>query len=247
MIQDFRFAFRQLLKSPGFTFIAVVTLALAIGVNSAIFALINGVVLRPMVPVRPQEVVNVFTARQSANHDYRQFSYTEFRELRENSSEVFTDLAALEFAVAGIGSDHEMRRSFAFLTSENFFSMMGNLETGKPFPYPGRIITVVHPSDDGQDGRVRIEFYAKPAPNPNPSPAVTPAPLATPAPRVGPGPISTPKDELPEALAKVKTKKGTVVVDVSALTSRRLEGIHGTGDAKLELASFSGTIHLQKQ
>jgi putative ABC transport system permease protein len=125
MIQDFRFALRQLIKSPGFTIIAVVTLALAIGVNSAIFALINGVVLRPMVPVRPQEVVNVFTARQSANHDYRQFSFTEFRELRENSQEVFADLAALEFAVAGIGKDNEMRRSFAFLTSENFFSMMG--------------------------------------------------------------------------------------------------------------------------
>src|SRR6202140_1412795 len=132
MIQDFRFAFRQLIKSPGFTIVAVITLALAIGVNSAIFALINGVVLRPMVPVRPQEVVNVFTARQSANHDYRQFSHTEFRELRENSQEVFADLAALEFAVAGIGADHEMRRSFAFLTSENFFSMMGVQ------PYRGR-------------------------------------------------------------------------------------------------------------
>src|SRR5947207_4687630 len=132
MIQDFRFAFRQLIKSPGFTVIAVVTLALAIGVNSAIFALINGVVLRPMVPVRPQEVVNVFTARQSANHDYRQFSYTEFRELREHGQEIFADLAALEFAVAGIGNDHEMRRSFAFLTSENFFSLMGVQ------PYRGR-------------------------------------------------------------------------------------------------------------
>lgn len=125
MIQDFRFALRQLLKSPGFTFIAVLTLALAIGVNSAVFALINGVVLRPMVPVRPQEVVNVFTARQNATHDYRQFSHSEFRELRENGREVFADVAALEFAVAGIGKDHEMRRSFAFLTSENFFSMMG--------------------------------------------------------------------------------------------------------------------------
>jgi predicted permease len=125
MIQDFRFAFRQLLKSPGFTAIAVLTLALAIGVNSAVFALINGVVLRPMVPVRPQEVVNVFTARQSATHDYRQFSHNEFLELRENGREIFADVAALEFAVAGIGQEHEMRRSFAFLTSENFFSMMG--------------------------------------------------------------------------------------------------------------------------
>src|SRR5437016_12186590 len=125
MIQDFRFAFRQLLKSPGFTTVALMTLALAIGVNSAIFAMVKATVLHPVVPVRPNEVVNVFTARQNASHDYRQFSYTEYRELRENGGDVFSDVAALEFAVAGIGRDHEMRRSFAFLTSENYFSMMG--------------------------------------------------------------------------------------------------------------------------
>src|SRR6266513_66720 len=132
MIQDFKFAFRQLLKSPGFTSVAVMTLALAIGVNSAIFALVNGVVLHSPVPLRPHEVVNVFTARQNASHDYRQFSYTEYRELRDNAGDVFADVAALEFAVAGIGRDHEMRRSFAFLTSENFFSLMGTK------PYRGR-------------------------------------------------------------------------------------------------------------
>ncbi len=125
MIQDFKFAFRQLFKSPAFTAVAVLTLALAIGVNSAIFAIINGAVLRPMVPVKPQEVVNVFTARQNASHDYRPFSYNEFRELRENSSDVFSDVAALEFALAGIGRDEGMKRSFAFLTSDNFFTMMG--------------------------------------------------------------------------------------------------------------------------
>jgi putative ABC transport system permease protein len=125
MIQDFKFAFRQLLKSPGFTAVAVLTLALAIGVNSAIFSLINSVVLHPMVPLRPQEVVNVFNCRQNANHDYRQFSYNEYRELRQDGGDLFVDLAALEFAVAGIGRDHEMRRSFAFLTSENYFSLMG--------------------------------------------------------------------------------------------------------------------------
>src|SRR5213595_3825333 len=132
MIHDFKFAVRQLFKAPGFTAVAVLTLALAIGVNSAIFALINGVVLHPVVPLRPSEVVNVFTARQNASHDYRQFSYNEFRELREDGGEVFANVAALEFAVAGIGRDHEMRRSFAFLTSENYFSMMGVQ------PYRGR-------------------------------------------------------------------------------------------------------------
>jgi predicted permease len=77
------------------------------------------------VPVKPQEVVNVFTARQNANHDYRQFSYNEYLELRENGKEVFGDVAAFAFTVAGIGAEHEMRRSFAFLTSENFFNLMG--------------------------------------------------------------------------------------------------------------------------
>src|SRR5256712_11666995 len=84
MMQDYRFALRQLLKTAGFTTVAALTLALAIGVNSAIFALINGVVLKPVVPVRPAEVVNVFTARQNASRDYRQFSYNEYREMREN-------------------------------------------------------------------------------------------------------------------------------------------------------------------
>src|SRR5438477_3171665 len=129
MTQDFKFALRQLLKSPSFTTIAVLTLALAIGVNSAIFALVNSLVLHSAVPRRPEEVVNVFTARQNASHDYRPFSYNEYRDLRDNGGEVFADLAALEFAVAGIGRDHEMRRSFAFLTSENYFSLMGT----KPF------------------------------------------------------------------------------------------------------------------
>jgi predicted permease len=124
MFQDFRFAFRQLLKTPGFTAIAVLTLAVAIGVNSAIFALVNSVILRPVVPVRPAEVVNVFTARQGAAHDYRPFSYNEFTTLRENN-EVFTDVAAMGFSLAGIGRDGSMQRSFVFLSSDNFFSLMG--------------------------------------------------------------------------------------------------------------------------
>src|SRR6266487_1304304 len=124
-MNDLKFALRQLRKSPGFTSLAIITLALGIGVNSAIFALINGVVLHSTIPLRPDEVVNVFTVRQNASHDYRQFSHTEYRELRENGGDIFADVAALEFAVAGIGQDQNMRRSFAFLTSENFFSFMG--------------------------------------------------------------------------------------------------------------------------
>src|SRR5205809_7204333 len=117
MIPDFRFAVRQLLKAPGITTVAMLTLALAIGVNSAIVALSDGVVLKPVVPVRPNEVVNVFTARQNASHDYRQFSYNECRELRESGGDVFVNVASLEFAVAGIGRDLDMQASFSFHNS----------------------------------------------------------------------------------------------------------------------------------
>ncbi|CAN5564269.1 ABC transporter permease [soil metagenome] len=76
------------------------------------------------MPLRPHEVVNVFTAKQSANRDYRQFSYAEFQTLRENS-EVFSDVVAVQFGLAGIGREEAMKRSTAFLTSENSFTMMG--------------------------------------------------------------------------------------------------------------------------
>ena len=124
MIQDFRFAVRQLIKAPGFTAVAVFTLALAIGVNSAIFALINGAILRPVVPLKPEEVVNVFNARQAANKEYRQFSWNEYQAVKEGT-EVFADVAAVQFALAGLGRDEGMRRSFAFFASDNFFSMLG--------------------------------------------------------------------------------------------------------------------------
>src|SRR2546430_14320294 len=123
MMQDFKFAIRQLLNTPGFTSVAVLTLALAIGVTSAIFALINGVLLKPVVPVRPAEVVNVFPARQNASHDYRQFSHNEYRQLRENGGDGFVDVAGVEFPAARVGPEHKIKRSFAFLPSGNYFPM----------------------------------------------------------------------------------------------------------------------------
>jgi hypothetical protein len=87
---------------------------------------------------------------------------------------------------------------------------------------------------------------AKPAPVASPATAAKAQPAPPPTPTVGPGPIVV--EVNPQVITKIKTKKGgPVVVDLSGVSLRRLEGIHGTGDAKLELASFSGTIHLQKQ
>jgi predicted permease len=134
MIADIKFAARTLAKTPGFTFIAIFTLALAIGVNSALFSLVHGVILRPVIPVRPEEVVNVFTAKKGASKDYRQFSYAEYMALRNDRS-AFSDVAAMNPILAGIGQDDAMRRSFAFQVSDNYFSMLGTT------PAAGRFFT----------------------------------------------------------------------------------------------------------
>ena len=58
-MNDLKFAFRQLLKNPGFTAVAVLTLALGIGANTAIFSLVNAVLLRPMAVQKPEEIVSI--------------------------------------------------------------------------------------------------------------------------------------------------------------------------------------------
>ncbi len=63
-------------------------------------------------------------------------------------------------------SSLEALQEDTFYSTENFVNMMGNLESGRAISYVGRIIPVVHASEDGQDGHVHIEFYGKPAANP---------------------------------------------------------------------------------
>ena len=112
-------------KSPGFVAVAVLTLALAIGVNSAVFSLINGLILRPVIPHKPAEVVSVFTARKESNRDYRQFSFAEYQDARDGE-DTFSDVTAVNFSLAGVARDREpMHRAFVFVVADNFFRFMG--------------------------------------------------------------------------------------------------------------------------
>ena len=94
---DLRFAFRQLLKNPGFTAVAVLTLALGIGANTAIFTIINTVLLRSLPVKDPEELVQVVLTSGSPRPEYT-FSYPFYERLRESGH----SLAGL-FAAGGVG------------------------------------------------------------------------------------------------------------------------------------------------
>src|SRR5438034_9119653 len=98
-MNDFKFAFRQLLKNPGFTAVAVLTLALGIGANTAIFNLVNAVLLRPMAVQKPEEIVWISASTGPAGPP-ESSSYLDYLDFRDSSRDVLTGVAA----VSGIPS-----------------------------------------------------------------------------------------------------------------------------------------------
>ena len=84
-MNDLRFAFRQLLKNPGFTAVAVLTLALGIGANTAIFTIINTVLLRSLPVKNPEELVQVVVTSGSPRPNYS-LSYPFYQRLRDNGN-----------------------------------------------------------------------------------------------------------------------------------------------------------------
>src|SRR6266511_3876999 len=134
MIRDFKFAFRQLLKAPGFTIAAVIVLALGIGANSTVFSLVNTLLFAPPAYARPHELVQVFSQDKTSPKTYRGFSYPTYRDIREQNG-VFTDAMAYNLALVGIGQKGDTRRAFASIVSSNYFSVLGVL------PAQGRVFS----------------------------------------------------------------------------------------------------------
>src|SRR5437588_11761032 len=103
LLQDLRYALRQLFKSPGFAAVVIVTLALGIGANTAVFSLLDQVLLRSL-PVKDADRLVILqmtgkdTGRLSARTDHKfYFSYPMYRDLRDRNS-VFGGLIATDFA-----------------------------------------------------------------------------------------------------------------------------------------------------
>jgi predicted permease len=124
MTQDFRFAFRQLRKSPGFTAAAATVLALGIGVNTAIFSLVNAMLFQPPAYERPSEIVQVFSQDKKDPRNFRAFSYPTFSDIRDRNS-VFSGVMAHDTTVVGVGEQGNTRRLMADVVSSNYFSVLG--------------------------------------------------------------------------------------------------------------------------
>ena len=133
MIQDLKFAIRQLIKSPGFTIAAVIVLGLGIGANTAVFSLVHTMLFAPPGYARPNEVGQLFSQDKKNPKTFRGFSYPTYRDIREQNT-VFTDVMAYNLAMVGIGQKGDTRRAFAAMVSSNYFSVLGvPLAQGRAF------------------------------------------------------------------------------------------------------------------
>lgn len=126
--QDFRFSLRTLAKSPGFTAVAVLSLALGIGANTTIFTLINAVFLNPLPVEQPSRLVAAFTTDENntgASLNFLQISYPNYEDYREQN-EVFTDLAAYSFAAPlSLTAGEEPEQILTEMVTGNYFEVLG--------------------------------------------------------------------------------------------------------------------------
>jgi predicted permease len=121
--KDLRYAFRMLLKSPGFTLIAVLALALGIGANTAIFTVFDGMLWRPLPAKNPSELVVLAT--KTSGFDWpNNLSYPDFLEYRA-LKQVFADVSAEAPSPVNLGVDGRGERAWTEFVSGNFFSLLG--------------------------------------------------------------------------------------------------------------------------
>jgi predicted permease len=119
---DARFAVRQLVKAPGFSLVAVLTLALGIGANSTIFSVVNSILFRPTGFARPEQLVDIYTA--SPNFRYGTSSYPDYRDLREQAS-AFAGVLNYRFNTLGFTRADVTQPIWNESVSANYFDLLG--------------------------------------------------------------------------------------------------------------------------
>ncbi len=152
LVQDVRFAVRLLWKARGFTAIATLVLALGIGANSAVFTIVNTMLLKPRVGQPAGELTSIYSRDTTKPDSYRSFAWAEYEALRSRR-DVFASLSAHNLAMVGVREGDSTRRLFADMITSDFFATFGSA------PILGRSFT----SDEekpGADAPVAIVSYA---------------------------------------------------------------------------------------
>ena len=128
------FAFRSLLKTPVFSLVAILALALGIGANSAIFSVIEAIFLRPLPYAHPEEIVQLRSALPERGLDQAPFSWPRMQAVRDRQ-QVFTDVAVSTpnaFVVTGAGDPEQLQ---GMIVSQNYFPLLGvQPMLGRNFP-----------------------------------------------------------------------------------------------------------------
>src|ERR1700681_4424653 len=122
LVQDLRYGARMLRKNPGFTLVAVLTLALGIGANTAIFSVVNAVLLNPLPYPHPEQLVTLHESKP--NFESGSISYPNFRDWKKDNH-TFSSVAISRryaFSFTGIGEAEQVRGR---LISSDFFSTVG--------------------------------------------------------------------------------------------------------------------------
>jgi predicted permease len=125
LFSDLRYALRQLRRSPGFAAIAIFTLALGIGVNTAIFSVVNGLLFRSLHIRQESRVVEIAFQQKGTNWQ-TQFSLPEYRDLHDQTKNVFSDVIADQLGIDGLSMQGSRPdRAMTDYVTGNFFSVLG--------------------------------------------------------------------------------------------------------------------------
>src|SRR5499425_1018094 len=137
--RDLRVAFHSLLRTPGLSIIVILTLALGIGANAAIFTLVRGVLLKPLVNRDEARLIYIRQSAPGVGDDNTTFSVPEIQDLRAGVKSLsgFGDFSTVGFTMIGLGQPREVQ---AGVVGGNYFDVMGL------HPVLGRLIG---PQDDG--------------------------------------------------------------------------------------------------
>ena len=159
--QDVRYAFRMLRKAPGFTVVAVLTLALGIGANTAIFSIVNAVLLRSLPFPDPDRLVRIYFSNPGTGMHGVLYSVAELEDLR-NRAGVFESVSGTERGSVDFTSGTQPERLEMLTASPNYFSMLGATpQIGRLFG-PQDNTPGLAPSVIISDSLWRREFAANP-------------------------------------------------------------------------------------